>query len=181
MTEPIPALVYHQPQLGRRPLFVALAILAIVFGLVAAISSFTSLTSYISLVTSQRASPANAGMRYSIVPYIFSEIARLPSYICLAAAGAAFLLKSRWVPLLLCIYLCISIISVSVSWAVSSFMSLPAGMSIMTSFIRIVPSIGRVSFDVAILLLLLNKTVQTLIHQASGIDVTMLPDQFRAG
>jgi len=176
MTEPIPALVYHQPQLGRRPLFVALAILAIVFGLLAAIISVASVISYLNILA-QRGNTAT--LRYSLVPAVVQQIFLTPAYVCLLLAGIAFLLKSRWVPPLLCMFVAISFISTLIGIAVSSFIPMPGGTQIMGISVigaRFLPAMARGMFDVMVLILLLNRTVRRVIYQATGIEDPLLPD-----
>jgi hypothetical protein len=181
MTEPIRALVYHQPTLGRRPLFVALAILAVAFGALGAIMAVTNSISYLSLLARQAGASA-ANLRYSVVPSVVGEILRTPAYICLAIAGIGFLIKARWTTTLLCIYLGISLVAVFASLVASSLVAAPMGMPVaaMSSIGRFIPAIARATFDVMTLLLLLNRSVRGLIQQASGLEDPSLPDFIRA-
>lgn len=182
MTEPIPALVYHQPTLSRRPGFIALAILATVFGLLGAIMAAANSVSYLNVLSAQTGASATS-LRFSIVPTIVSEIVRAPAYLCLSGAGVAFLSKSRWTTGLLCGYLCVSLLATFAWLVASSLVTPPMGMPVMamTSIGRSIPAIARATFDVAVLLLLLNKTVQALILQASGAGEALLPDVVKAG
>jgi hypothetical protein len=182
MTEPIPALVYHQPKLGRGPLFVALAILAVVFGLLAAITSVAFVISYIGILSQQKAT-ASATVRLSILPTILNEILRIPAHVVLMLTGIAYLARSRSVPTLLCVYLCISIVAALAGLVAASFYMPPAGAQVVmfSNVARFIPSFARTSFDVTMLLLLLNSSVRRLIREASGVEeAPLLPDHVLA-
>lgn len=181
-SEPIPALVYHQPQLGRRPLFVALAILAIVFGLLAAITSVAMVISYFGILSSARMGGSSAAMRVSIIPTIFSEAIRAPAYLALLCAGIGYFLKARWIPTALAVYISISLLATFVGLIAGSVITAPVGSQVaaVSSVTRFIPSIARAVFDVAMLVLLLNATMRQLINQATGIDELALPDHLKA-
>jgi hypothetical protein len=172
MTEPIPALIYHQPTLGRRPLFVAVAILAIVFGLLAAFFAGALAIQYLRII------PSNPTMRYSLIPTIVTQGFYAPAYLCLAIAGVAFLLKKRFATLMLCIYIGISLVGIFAGAIVASFMNPGGGIAFSAAAMagRFVPSMAHAVFDVIVLLLLLNRSVQAILLQASGIEATLLAD-----
>jgi hypothetical protein len=129
-------------------------------------------------------SGASAGVRYSLVPSVVQQILIAPGYCCLLGAGIAFLLKSRWVPPLLCMFVAISFLSILIGMAVSSFIPPPGGMQMVWLSVvgaRFLPALARGVFDVAILLLLMNNSVRQLIFRATGIEEPLLPDVITHG
>lgn len=181
MTEPIPALEYHPPPpIARQPLFIVIAILAIVFGLLAAIMSVATVISYLSFLSRQTGNTAT--VQYSIVPSMVQQIFLVPAYVCLLLAGTAFLIKSRWVPPLLCLFVAISFLSTLIGIVVSSFFPMPAGTQMIGMSVigaRFLPAMARGMFDVTMLILLMNSTVRRVIYQATGIEEPVLPDYIR--
>ncbi|HTL27731.1 MAG TPA: hypothetical protein VL282_00855 [Tepidisphaeraceae bacterium] len=170
MTEPIPALAYHsRPQIGRRPIFLVLAILAIVFGGLATYGSLTGAMTYWASLQARRAYGADIYWPY--VQFIVSQLLSVPEHLAVLCAGIAFLARSRWVVAFLCVYAGLYVVIVIFTIVLNTLLLHdPAGeISFTTGLAKSVLGISRGLYEAAIFLLLCNGTVRRVIYLATGV------------
>jgi hypothetical protein len=151
---------------SRGPLLLAIAILAIVFGLITAAVNVSSAISLWSIMRSASGSSQPAFLMTAVLTQLIS----VPASLAFAAAGVAFLLRSgRAVRLLVLdvIIRMIELIACVIPMAIPNQMG---GSMWKYTTSQSVPAIEHLLFLGVILLLLRSEPVRMLIHIASGAD-----------
>jgi hypothetical protein len=167
MTHPTPALAYRDRARdhSRAPLFVALAILAIIFGLLAAAMNVENAITTWSLVG--RPGRGASGFLRLAGSSLFM---RAPANLIFAMAGLAFLLRSQWALRLLTTDVILRIIGAgifAIQMAMPSQITAPLWKG---SLREAVPTIQQLIFLSTMLLILRAAPVRSLINTAAGVE-----------